>query len=304
MSCSTLESLHCQNDQHRSLRMTCRRQHRNWLQLRVRHQRAIRKLHWWYPIHLQLQQSPKLDAAREQRRIYPIPDGDPEHEEIVNSARRKLEMTASPMPCQVITADPNGSSWERAGASDWFKMETKRLRSSCSKQDHENIIIESHRIRTAKCTAKTHEDHNADRGHVSMSNCNMVHKLMPIPKAMSILEAQGASDKEVDKVAESTDLGRVQSGSGAEVMRRSNSEGEKVHFATLMDRVSTQQLRIGGKVPKTQRKMVLRCDLGERRFQKLHCINGANASTSHMTAEKVLDVISEYQNVQDKQVMS
>ena len=81
-----------------------------------------------------LQQSLKLDAAREQRRIDPIADGDPEHEEIVNSTRRKLEMTASAMPCKVTTpAGPNGSSWERAGASDWSKMETKRLRSSCSK---------------------------------------------------------------------------------------------------------------------------------------------------------------------------
>ena len=31
--------------------MTCQTQHRNWLQLRVRHQRSIRKLHRQFPIH-------------------------------------------------------------------------------------------------------------------------------------------------------------------------------------------------------------------------------------------------------------
>ena len=77
-------------------------------------------------------------AARVQRGIYFIPD-DPDYEEIMNNARRKLEVRrASAMPCNVTTpVNPNGSGWERSCASDWSEMETKRLNSPCSKQDDE-----------------------------------------------------------------------------------------------------------------------------------------------------------------------
>ena len=71
---------------------------------------------------------------------------------MMNNARRKSEIRrTSAMRCKVTTpANPNGSSWARLCASGWSVIETKRLNSSCSKQDHENIIIESQRIRTTK----------------------------------------------------------------------------------------------------------------------------------------------------------
>ena len=40
-------------------------------------------------------------------------------------------------------------------------LETKRLNSSCSKQDRENMISESQRNRTIKSKEKTHQDHIA-----------------------------------------------------------------------------------------------------------------------------------------------
>ena len=81
-------------------------------------------------------------------------------------------------------------------------MKTKRQN---SKQYHENIIIESQRIR------KAHQDHIADQGHVSMSHCNMVSKPIPTPQAVTIPEAEAGLDKGMDKFAEATDLGRVSS---------------------------------------------------------------------------------------------
>ena len=65
-------------------------------------------------------------------------------------------------------ANPNDSRWRRPCASDWSKIETKRLNSSFSDQDHEIIIIELQRTRTAKRQEKTHKDHLADR-HTSIS---------------------------------------------------------------------------------------------------------------------------------------
>ena len=41
-----------------------------------------------------------------------------------------------------------------------------------------------------------YNDHKADRGHVSMSHYNLVHKLISIPKAMKSPEAKAALDKE------------------------------------------------------------------------------------------------------------
>ena len=81
------------------------------------------------------------NATRGQRGIYSFP----------NNARRKLEIRSSAMPCRVTTpANPDGSSLVRPCASKLSKMDTKRLKSSCSTQEHENILIESERIRTTK----------------------------------------------------------------------------------------------------------------------------------------------------------
>ena len=53
------------------------------------------------------EETPELDAAREERGT-PLPDDDPDHEEIMNSATRKTETrTASAMPCKITkTSQP------------------------------------------------------------------------------------------------------------------------------------------------------------------------------------------------------
>ena len=134
--------------------------------------------------------------AREQRGIYFIVDGDPNCEESVHNARRKLDIRrASVMSCKVTTpTDPNGSSWERPCASEWSKMETQRLQ-----REHEDIIIESPRIPTKESTEKTREDLIADRGHVCTLHYNKVHKPIPIPKATKSPVASFAMDKDWDK---------------------------------------------------------------------------------------------------------
>ena len=142
------------------------------------------------------QEKPELDKAREQRGICFIPDDDLGHEVIIHNAKRKLEIRrASTMPCKVEKpANPNGSSWRRPCASEWFKMETKKSNSSCSRHDHENLIVESQMIRTTESTPKTHGDHIEDGGHVSMSRYNVLHEPISIPRAAKI-----AMDKDGDK---------------------------------------------------------------------------------------------------------
>ena len=125
-----------------------------------------------------------------------------EMNKIINSARKNLETRrASAMPCKVTKpANPNGSSRKRPCASDWSKMDTKILNSSCSRQNPEHANIESQRIRTTKSTEKTRKDHIADRGHVFMSHYNMVHKPISIPKAVKSPAARIALDKDWEKL--------------------------------------------------------------------------------------------------------
>ena len=75
-------------------------------------------------------------------------------------------------------------------------METKRL-SSCAKEDHGNRIIESQRNRMTQSTEHTHMDHIADRGDVSMSHCNMVHKPCSRTKKQEQFQQQAGMNKDM-----------------------------------------------------------------------------------------------------------
>ena len=102
---------------------------------------------------------PKLDAAREQRGIYSIPVDDPDYEEIMNIETTPSENGTQGEPQRSVAESPNQptrtvQSGGRPSASDWCKMETKSLKYPCSKQHHENIIIESQRTRTTESAAK------------------------------------------------------------------------------------------------------------------------------------------------------
>ena len=146
----------------------------------------------------------------------PIPDDDPD-EEIVHSGRRKLEIK---------------KSFSDAAMS----LHPKRVNSSCSKQDHQSIFVESQRIRLLKSTQKIQKDHNSDRGHVSMSHCHMVHT--PIPRttvAMTIHEAKAAVDKEWTKLHKLRAWDESTVTSKAKVIRQAKLEGKTVHVATFMD---------------------------------------------------------------------
>ena len=155
-----------------------------------------------------------MDAAREQRGMYfTIPNDDLGYDEIVKNARRKLEIrSASAMPWKVTKpANASGSSWERPCASDWSKMETIRLNSSCSQKDHEDITIESQRTQATRRVQKR-LIRTTSRTEV-MFPCRTftVHKQIPIPKATNILEENNPFSTRNWIIGETTGLGRVAS---------------------------------------------------------------------------------------------
>ena len=73
-------------------------------------------------------------------------------------------------------------------------------------------------------------DHLADRGHVSMSHNNMVHKPVPIPKAMRTFEAKAALDKEWTKLQKLPAWDESTVTNKAEVIRRAKLEGKTCSF--------------------------------------------------------------------------
>ena len=79
-----------------------------------------------------------------------------------------------------------------------LRSERKTLNSSRSKQDRENIIIESKR-KNYKEHRKTQQDHHGPRSSF-MSHHNVVHKTIPTPTAMNIIEAKAALDEEWTKL--------------------------------------------------------------------------------------------------------
>ena len=127
-----------------------------------------------------VERKPKLEAARDQRRIYSILDNDLGHEVIIDNAKRKLEIRrASAMPGKVAKpANPNGGGLVQVSGP---RCKSKKPNSSRSRQDHENLIVDSQMIRITESTPKTHGDHIEDGGHVSMSRYNVLHEPISFP---------------------------------------------------------------------------------------------------------------------------
>ena len=82
-----------------------------------------------------------------------------------------------------------------------------------------------------KSTEKAHQDHIADRGHVSISLHRLVHKPSPTLEVMIIPEAKASLDKEWYNCRE-CGFGRVNMKSEADVIRQRHSPlGRKGGYA-------------------------------------------------------------------------
>ena len=93
------------------------------------------------------QEKPELDKAREQRGICFIPDDDLGYVEIIYNATRKLEIKkATAMLCKVTTA---ANRTDQAGG-DLVQVNGSKMDSSCAEKNHEDMIMESQRIRMNK----------------------------------------------------------------------------------------------------------------------------------------------------------
>ena len=99
-------------------------------------------------------------------------------------------------------------------------------------------IVEAHestRKRLESTPPEGREDHIAGKGYNSMTHHNLVHKLIPMPQTMNILDAKAAVDKEWKELETipAWQLDKVKS--NMEVFLEAQRDKKKVHFATLTD---------------------------------------------------------------------
>ena len=124
-----------------------------------------------------------LENARKLRGIYFIDTEDTEFKETIKNARKKLEISVAPaMPCKIMKNCGSGAS---------NKIQTKL---ACILEANEST-----RMRMGNSEPHNHEDHIAGKGENSLQHYNLVHKFNFMPKAMKILAAKAAVDKEWEK---------------------------------------------------------------------------------------------------------
>ena len=112
---------------------------------------------------------------------------------------------------------------------------------------------ESTRMRMGNSIPHHHEDHIAGKGENSLQHYNLVHKFIPRPQAMKILEAKAAVDKEWKKLEKISAWNLTKVRSKKKVIDEARASGATLHFASFNGHLSSEKSRIGGKAPKIQR---------------------------------------------------
>ena len=79
-----------------------------------------------------------------------------------------------------------------------------------------------------------HEDHIAGKGDNSLQHHNLVHKFMPMQKAMKIRDAKAAVEKEWEKLEKISAWNLAKVRNKSDVINEARHKDVKVHFASLM----------------------------------------------------------------------
>ena len=79
-------------------------------------------------------------------------------------------------------------------------IQKKCFNTSSSIHDHRAAVIEAQRPRIEERKGRKHQYQIADRGHVSVTQCNLVRKPVHTPQAMNNPDAKAASDEAWEKL--------------------------------------------------------------------------------------------------------
>ena len=89
----------------------------------------------------------------------------------------------------------------------------------------------STRNRLESISPKDHEDHIAEKGLSSCGHSNLVHKFVPVPQAMKILDAKAAVGEAQKVAGVAIDQSKEQK---KRLFLEAHKEQRTVHFATPM----------------------------------------------------------------------
>ena len=126
------------------------------------------------------------------------------------------------------------------------------------------------------------------------SLCKLVQLPTPVPKALNLSEAKVAIDKEWDTLKNTLPAWQeYKLRNQKEVLEEAHKEGKPVHFATLMDLCHLKNSDVDKKRQKCKGVVVLRGDAVKDGSGSYAVFTEQGCSVMHMTAAKVLDVISQ-----------
>ena len=114
------------------------------------------------------------------RGIYFIDPEDKEFKETIKNTRKKLETSVAPATsCKIMKNCGSGVS------------DKNKTKFACILEANEST-----RMRMENSIPSNHEDHIAGKGENSSQHYNLVHKFIPMPRAMKIPAAKAAVEKE------------------------------------------------------------------------------------------------------------
>ena len=100
-----------------------------------------------------------------------------EFKETIKNARKKLETSVAPaMPCKIM---------KNCGSGGSDKNKTKL---ACILEANEST-----RMRMGNSIPHHHEDHIAGKGNNALQHSNLVHKFIPLPRALKNSSSKGSS---------------------------------------------------------------------------------------------------------------
>ena len=217
-----------------------------------------------------------LENARKFRGIYFIDPEDKEFKETIKNARKKLETSvALAMPCKIMN---------NCGSDGSDKIHTKL---ACILEADEPT-----RLRMGNSLPNHHEDHIAGKGDNSLQHYNLVHKFIPMPRAMKISAAKAAVDKKGENLENIPAWNLTKVKSQKQVIDEARMSGATVHFASLMDICHLKNAELEAKHQKYNGRVVLRGDIVKDNSGSYAVFTEQGSSASQMTAAKIMDVIS------------
>ena len=224
-------------------------------------------------------EKPKLDNARQLRCIFFIEPDDEEFKQTMKNARRKLEI---PMPAAMPCKTPVNCRGETCSSTG--KRKTKY---ACLVDTDEYM-----RIPLQGVPERYHEDHIATKGINSLSHKNLVHKFVPMPQALKIVDAKGCSGKKKETLEKIPAWQLTKVRNKKEVIEEARNKGRKFHFASLMDLCHLKNSELEPEYQGYKGRVLLRGDFVKDDSGSYAVFTEQGSSVSQMTAAKVMDIIS------------